>query len=536
MLAAMTMGTAGFPRAGTADELPAGHASGPVGDLPALAGRARAGRDRRRRASRTQDRAAIPAGIRRAGPGPQRPRGRQGAILPDGDAGAGRQHAAARAGDRAVAAPSRGAAGADQPRGGSADAEGRLPGGEGTVRPGRQLRDVQAPGARRGTPPARTAARDPHRSASGAGDPDRLRTPGDRAGRRGQSGGVGVLRSALAQPAPLRGVRPDPGPARLHRQLRVDVALLRRQHGVRVAGRPAGRRGQAGPVGSADQPGSGRGGRALRGVRRSVPARRPRRRQGQGRAVPAGGARAVREAHGAGAARIAGRAERARPALVPGSPWPRRARRDRRGPDGGVRARARRAHAVAGPAIRGAGVEAGRRPRGRRISELRQDALLVAARLAGPHRVGALRGAGAAVVRRPGAPDPPVPGRARHARVLGRGGLPSAGAPQDRPRPSGPDHQAGPRLRAGGRGPAGRGAAAARLPECPAGARHAGGHGRACRPAVLRRGVPPRPAALGAAGADAAAPAGGSRPRADRSQPIRGLSELGDDTAASATG
>jgi hypothetical protein len=42
--------------------------------------------------------------------------------------------------------------------------------------PGRQLRDVQALCARRGTQPPRAAAHDPHRAAAGLGDPDRLRT------------------------------------------------------------------------------------------------------------------------------------------------------------------------------------------------------------------------------------------------------------------------------------------------------------------------------------------------------------------------
>ena len=88
----------------------------------------------------------------------------------------------------------------------------------------------------------------------------------------------------------------------------------------------------------------------------------PQHRQGQDRAVRAGGARTVPDAHGAARRSTAGRAERPRPALVSGSLWPHRAWDDRRGADGGVRAGAHRAQAVAGPTIRDAGVEAGQRP------------------------------------------------------------------------------------------------------------------------------------------------------------------------------
>ena len=122
----------------------------------------------------------------------------------------------------------------------------------------------------------------------------------------------------------------------------------------------------------------------------------------------------------------------------------------------------------------------------RPVRELRHDALLAAAGVARPHAVGALRGADATAVRRPGAADPPVRGRARQAPVLGRRRLSCGGAPDDRRWLSSLDPRAGPPLRAGGRGVAGLGAAAARLPERPAGARDAGGHGRACRAAVLR--------------------------------------------------
>ena len=176
----------------------------------------------------------------------------------------------------------------------------------------------------------------------------------------GRSYRVGVLRGADPQSASLRAVRLQPGQGEFRGQRGADAGVLRWVHAVHLPGQSEVSRHQARSLGSSDQPGAGRGGRTLRGLRRPLPCGTEYR-QGKGRAIRSCGTGTVRDAQGPGSQRGPWRAQPPCPAVVPRRLRAQGARNHRRGSDGGLRGGAPHAEGAARRALSSSRVETGQR-------------------------------------------------------------------------------------------------------------------------------------------------------------------------------